>query len=77
MPVIQIGSENSSFSRHCMQDIENGIISKGTRTEIIHTLGTMMWNHVQSPSSFEYTEICHKLITKHPILKDAIGNRLV
>ena len=60
-----------------MEDITNGDIKRRTRTEIIQTLGQNMWAHTSYPSSHEYTEVCRKLVTTYPILRDAIGNGFV
>jgi len=54
-----------------------GEITKGTRQEIIVSLGWEVWKHTQFPTSEEYNGICQSLVQKHPDLKDTIGNGYV
>ena len=65
------------FSRHCMEDIQSKEVKKSTRTEIIHTIAQLVWMQTNFPTSTEYTEVCRKLVSCHPVLKDAIGNEIV
>ena len=60
-----------------MENIQRGIITKGTRTEIIQTTAQMMWMNTKFPTSNEYTEVCRMLVTKYPVLKDSVGNGYV
>jgi len=65
------------FSTKTEKSIQKGEITKGTRQEIIVSLGWEVWKHTQFPTSEEYNGICQSLVQKHPVLKDTIGNGYV
>ena len=58
-----------------MEDIQSKEVKKSTRT--IHTIAQLVWMQTNFPTSTEYTEVCRKLVSCHPVLKDAIGNGIV
>ena len=58
-----------------MEDLQFKEIKKSTRT--IHTIAQLVWMQTNFPTSTEYTEVCRKLVSCHPVLKDAIGNGIV
>lgn len=60
-----------------MEDIENKMIVKSTRSDIIESVGHQMWIHGTHPSPDEYTDVCRLLIKKFPVLRDTLGNGIV
>lgn len=66
-----------NFSKKVMDSIEEGIITKAIRSEIITVVALGMWQCTTQPTSDEYTSISRSLVQKHPILKDTNGNGYV
>ena len=56
---------------------EKGGITKKMRIEIVNMIAFKMLEHTDRPTSEEYTVVSRMLITKHPVLKDSIGNAYV
>lgn len=66
------------FSRHCMEELDSPKpTTKATRQEINAMLSSMMWTKTMYPTPYEYTEVCRKLITKYPKLRDSTGSGIV
>ena len=60
----------STFSAKTMECISSGILTQRCRTEIVQTLGTLMWTHTQYPSPNAYNIICGNLVQTYPTLAD-------
>lgn len=65
------------FSRVTTEALENGGITKKMRIEIVNMIAFKMLEHTDMPTSEEYSAVSRMLITKHPALKDSIGNGYV
>lgn len=65
------------FSRSTEQSITRNEITRSVRIEIITSLAHELWSHTQFPTSAEYTAVCQMLVSRHPSLKDTIGNGYV
>lgn len=47
------------------------------RIEIVNMVAFKMLEHTDRPTPEEYTVVSRMLITKHPVLKDLVGNGYV
>lgn len=68
------------FSRATTEAIERGEkgdVTKKMRIEIVNMIAFKMLEHTERPTSEEYTVVSRMLITKHPVLKDSVGNGYV
>ena len=52
-------------------------IKKKMRIEIVSMVAFKVLEHTDRPTSEEYTVVSRMLITKHPVLKDLVGNGYV
>ena len=53
-----------------MDCISSGIVTQRCRTEVVQTLGTLMWTHTQYPSSNSYNVVRARLVQTYPTLAD-------
>ena len=63
----------SHFSTRTEEAITTGLLTKGTRIEIIQSIAAAMKVHTKNPTSIQYNLVCQKLIEKYLTLKDTIG----
>lgn len=63
----------SHFSSRTEEAIASGLLTKGTRIEIIQSLSSAIMVYTKEPTSVHYNTVCRKLIEKYPTLKDTIG----
>ena len=60
-----------------MEAIQKVSITKKVRMEVINVIAFSILSHTERPTSEEYTTVCRMLISKYPVLRDAIGNGYV
>lgn len=57
--------------------IEQGVLTKGQRVEIMNAVAYRALSHTEYPTSAEYNAICQALVAKYPKIRDTIGNGYV
>jgi len=60
-----------------MEAVETGDITRKVRIEVVNRVAFAMMEHTTRPTSEEYTVVSRMIVTKHPVLKDSIGNGYV
>ena len=60
-----------------MHAIEAKKVTRSVRIEVVTSLAYQLYSCTTYPSSEDYSNVCHQLVTKYPVLKDTIGNGIV
>ena len=62
------------FSVVTNESIKSGVLTPKARSEIVHSLATLMMVHTIRPTTDDLNIVCARLIKMYPILKDTMDN---